>query len=44
MIAKVRTADVLQLERKGNTYRMSAARFGEVFTREEVSLDLGVAP
>jgi TolB protein len=37
----VSAADVLQLERKGNTYRMSAARFGEVFASDEVSLDLG---
>ena len=41
MIAKVRAADVLQLERKGNTYIMSAARFGDAFTSEAVSLDLG---
>lgn len=34
-------ADVLQLERKGNTYRMSVARSGDVFTSDEVSLDLG---
>ena len=39
--AKVRAADVLQLERKGNTYTMSAARFGDVLTSETVSLDLG---
>jgi len=39
--SKVSEADVLQLERKGSTYRMSAARFGDVFTSEEVSLDLG---
>src|SRR6185437_12907786 len=32
---------VLQLERKGNTYRVSAARFGDVLTSEDVSLDLG---
>lgn len=41
LTAQVRAADVLQLERKGNVYRMSAARFGDVFTGEEVSLDLG---
>jgi TolB protein len=34
-------ADVLQLERKGNTYHVSVARFGDVFTSEELSLDLG---
>lgn len=39
--SKVSAADVLQLERKGNTYRMSVARFGDVFTTDEVSLDLG---
>ena len=39
--SKVNGADVLQLERKGNTYKMSAARHGEVFTSEEVTLDLG---
>src|SRR5215204_6491871 len=41
LVAPVKAADVLQLERKGNTYKMSAARFGEVFKSEEVSLDLG---
>jgi len=40
-VSKVKAADVLQLERKGNTYRMSVARFGEVLTSDEVSLDLG---
>jgi Tol biopolymer transport system component len=39
--SNVSGADVLQLERKGNTYQMSAARFGDVFTSAEVSLDLG---
>lgn len=39
--SNVSGADVLQLERKGNTYKMSAARFGDVFTSEDVSLDLG---
>jgi len=39
--SKVSGADVLQLERKGNTYHVSVARFGDVFTSEEVSLDLG---
>jgi len=41
IVSKVRAADVLQLERKGNTYRMSVARFGDVLTSDEVSLDLG---
>ena len=39
--SKVKAADVLQLERKGNTFKMSVARFGDVFTTDEVSLDLG---
>ncbi|MBK0380997.1 TolB family protein [Mucilaginibacter sp. SD-g] len=35
-------ADVIQLERKGNTYTMSVARKGDVFGPEEkVDLDLG---
>ena len=35
-------ADVIQLERRGRTYIMSVARFGEPFTRTEVTdLDLG---
>ena len=35
-------ADVIQLERKGNTYTMRVARFGEPFVTEEVQrLDLG---
>jgi TolB protein len=35
-------ADVIQLERKGNTYTMSVARNGDVFGPEEkVDLDLG---
>lgn len=41
LTSKVRAAEILQLERKGNTYRMSAARNGEVLTSEEVTLDLG---
>jgi TolB protein len=41
MVSNVKAADVLQLERKGNTYRMSVARFGDVLTSDEVSLDLG---
>src|SRR5262245_53015853 len=39
--SKVSGADVLQLERKGNTYRISTARFGDVLSSEEISLDLG---
>ncbi|MGZ3872525.1 MAG: TolB family protein [Mucilaginibacter sp.] len=35
-------ADVIQLERKGNTYTMSVARKGDLFVSEEVSdVDLG---
>ncbi len=37
----INAPDVLQLERKGSTYRMSVARFGDALTSEEVSLDLG---
>lgn len=40
--AALRQADVFQLERKGSTYVMSAARFGEPFTMVQVSdIDLG---
>lgn len=35
--ASVKGADVLQLERKGNTYTLSAAKFGEPFTTSEIS-------
>ena len=41
VVSKASGADVLQLERKGNTYTMSAARFGDALTSEAVSLDLG---
>src|SRR5215813_386692 len=41
IISKLKDADVLQLERKGNSYIMSAARFGDAFASEQVSLDLG---
>jgi tricorn protease-like protein len=35
-------ADIIQLERRGNTYIMSVARFGQTFVTTEVSeLDLG---
>lgn len=33
--------DVIQLERKGETYIMSVAHFGEMFTTQEVSVALG---
>jgi TolB protein len=39
--SEVTAPDVLQLERKGNTYTMSVAKFGESFSRKEVPLDLG---
>jgi Tol biopolymer transport system component len=41
IVSKVKAADVLQLERKGNTYRMSVARSGDELTSDEVSVDLG---
>jgi Tol biopolymer transport system component len=38
-------ADVVQLERRGNTYIMSIAKFGEPFVSQEVTdLDLGDEP
>nr|WP_138475372.1 TolB family protein [Dyadobacter bucti] len=40
--AKLTHADVIQLERKGNTYTMRVAKFGEPFVTEEIAdLDLG---
>ncbi len=40
--SKLDHADVIQLERTGNTYIMRAARFGEPFVTEQVSnIDLG---
>lgn len=40
--ASITAADVIQLERKGNTYTMSVARKGDLFVSEEVTdLDLG---
>jgi Tol biopolymer transport system component len=42
--AAVKSADVVQLERRGDTYIFSAARFGEPFvTREIVDLKLGAS-
>lgn len=39
---KLAGADVIQLERKGNTYTMRAAKFGEPFVTEQVTdLELG---
>jgi TolB protein len=41
----VKGADVVQLERRGNTYIMSVAKFGEPFVSQEVSdIDLGEEP
>ncbi|QMW01393.1 TolB family protein [Spirosoma foliorum] len=40
--SKLTHADVIQLERKGNTYTMRVAKFGEPFVTEQVTdLDLG---
>ena len=40
--AELTHADVIQLERKGNTYTMRVAKFGESFVTQEISeLDLG---
>ena len=44
-LSKVQAADVFQLERKGNTYTMSVARFGEPFVTEQIAdVDLGDNP
>lgn len=38
----IKAPDVLQLEKKGNTYTMSVAHFGEVYVTEKLdSIDLG---
>ncbi|MBV9962843.1 MAG: PD40 domain-containing protein [Parafilimonas sp.] len=34
-------ADVIQLEKRGNTYIMSVAHNGEIFTEDSIHLDLG---
>lgn len=40
--SSLKGADIIELERKGNTYRMSVARFGEALVTEQVSdLTLG---
>ena len=42
VVASLTHADVIQLERQGNTYIMSAARFGDPFTTVQVTdLELG---
>ncbi len=41
-VLPIRDADVLQLERHGHTYIISAAKYGDTFTSNEISnLDLG---
>ena len=41
-IFSIKDADVIQLERKGNTYTASMARYGDPFTREKIEgLELG---
>ena len=41
----VRGSDVIQLERRGNTYIFSSARFGEPYTTTQIEdLELGPAP
>lgn len=39
--ASITHADVIQLMRKGNTYTMSVAQFGDPFVSEEIDLELG---
>jgi hypothetical protein len=42
IMLNVTNADVLQFERRGNTYIFSAARYGETFTKAELTnVDLG---
>lgn len=38
---KVRGGDVIQFERRGNTFIFSSARYGETFESAQVELDLG---
>lgn len=38
---KINHANIIQLERKGNVYTMRAAKYGEPFATEEVTMDLG---
>jgi tricorn protease-like protein len=40
-VSTVKAPNVLQLERKGNSYIVSVAKFGDPFTQDQVSLDLG---
>jgi Tol biopolymer transport system component len=39
--ASITAADVIQLERRGNTFIMSVARNGDIFTADSTQLDLG---
>ncbi|HEY8187088.1 MAG TPA: hypothetical protein VIF64_13525 [Pyrinomonadaceae bacterium] len=39
--SSLKAADVIQLERKGDNYIMSVAKFGDPFVSEQVSLPLG---
>ena len=39
--SKINHANIIQLERKGNTYTMRVAKYGEPFVTEETTLDLG---
>ncbi len=41
MKSPVKGAEVVQLERKGNTYIMSVAKNGELFTVEQMDLNIG---
>ena len=41
MRSSVKGADVIQLERKGNTYIMSVAKNGELFTVQQMDLNIG---
>ncbi len=38
---RLQSADVLQLEKKGDLYTVSVARFGDPYIREEIELSLG---
>lgn len=43
--SEVRNSDIIQLERRGNTYIFSSARFGEPYRTTEITdLDLGAEP
>lgn len=44
VVSPAKGADVIQLERRGNTYIFSAARFGEPYQTTQVELDAGGEP